>query len=164
MTLFVQLYESSPETVRSELTTFFEAFPDGVIFGNTYEGTTADTVLVGQVGPMEVDVDAIENQLGQPAFAGVKLSLGEIGIFTGVELFGNYGGRAPELADWLRGAAINRDRNLRLQYLAGLGMTRHDGNQIYADILKHRTFPSDLFFGSPSTLGWLREAIEGPRE
>src|SRR4029079_18505369 len=38
MTLFVQLYESSPEAVKSEVATFFEAFPDGLIFGNTYNG------------------------------------------------------------------------------------------------------------------------------
>ena len=164
MTLFVQLYESSPDTVRSEMATFFDAFPDAVIFGNTYDGATADTVLVGQAGPMAIDLDAIEWRLTQPAYAALRLSLGQIGLFSGVELFANYGGRAPELAEWLHGSSINRDLNLRLQYLAGLGLDRHAANLIYADILKRRTFPDDIFVGSISTTTWLRELMEGPRE
>ena len=35
MTLFVQLYESNTEAVKSEIATFFEAFPNGMIFANT---------------------------------------------------------------------------------------------------------------------------------
>ena len=162
MTLFVQLYESSPDTIRSELATFFDAFPNGTIWGNTYQGVTADTVLLGSVDPIAINLDAIAWRIGQPAYAPVRLSLGEIGFFSVEELFGSYGGRAPELAGWLRGASINRDRNLRLQYLAGLGFNLHAGDRIYADILKYRTFPWDLFIGS--NLAALREIMEGPRE
>jgi spermidine synthase len=164
MTLFVQLYDSSPDVVRSELATFFEAFPDGVIWGNTYQGVTADTVLLGQAGPLEIDVDDMEWRLEQPAYAAVRLSLGEIGFFSAVELLGSYAGRAPELEEWLRGSSINRDRNLRLGYLAGLGLNLHAGAGIYAEILKRRTFPPDIFVGSLSAVAWLREVMEGPRE
>jgi spermidine synthase len=162
MTLFVQLYESSPDTVRSEIATFFDAFPNGTIWGNTYDGVTADTVLIGTIDPVTINVDDLEWRLVQPAYAPVRLSLGEIGFFSGAELLASYGGRAPELAGWLRGASINRDRNLRLQYLAGLGFNMQAGNRIYADILKYRTFPWDLFTGS--SLETLRDMIEGPRE
>jgi spermidine synthase len=164
MTVFVQLYESSPEAVRSELATFFEAFPDGVMWGNTYQGVTADTVLMGQVGPLEIDLDETEWRLEQPAFAAVRLSLGEIGFPSAVDLFGSYAGRGRELADWLRGSSINRDRNLRLGYLAGLGLNLHAGDRIYAEILKRRRFPADIFVGSLSEVAWLREVMEGPRE
>jgi spermidine synthase len=162
VTLFVQLYESSPDTVRSEIATFFDAFPNGTIWGNTYDGVTADTVLIGTVDPIAINVDDLEWKLVQPAYAPVRLSLGEIGFFSGAELLSSYGGRAPELAEWLRGASINRDRNLRLQYLAGLGFNMQAGSRIYADILKYRTFPWDLFIGS--SLETLRETMEGPRE
>jgi spermidine synthase len=162
MTLFVQLYESSPDTVRSEIATFFDAFPNGTIWGNTYDGVTADTVLIGAIDPVVINVDDIEWRLVQPAYAPVRLSLGEIGFFSAAQLLASYGGRAPELAEWLRGASINRDRNLRLQYLAGLGFNMQAGNRLYADILKYRTFPWDLFMGS--SLETLRDMIEGPRE
>ena len=49
-TLFVQLYESNTEAVKSEIGSFFEAFPNGMIFANTYNGQGYDLVLVGQVG------------------------------------------------------------------------------------------------------------------
>ena len=38
-----------------------------------------------------------------------------------MDLFSTYAGRASDLKGWLKDAAINRDRSLRLQYLAGRG-------------------------------------------
>ena len=162
MTVFVQLYESSPDTVRSEAATFFTAFPYGTVWGNTFDGATADTVLLGQVdGQPSIDVDAAERQLVRPEFAQVRRSLGEVGFFSALDLFASYGGRAADLGEWLRGAPINADRNLRLQYLAGGGFNQHAGARIYADMLRYRVFPDDLFAGSSQNI---REAIEGPKE
>jgi len=62
----------------------------------------------------------------------------------------------------LEGAEINRDRNLRLQYLAGLGYNEFLGTPIRNEILSYRTFPSDLFKGSPASIDYLRELIIGP--
>jgi spermidine synthase len=73
-----------------------------------------------------------------------------------------YSGRSTELAPWLVGAEINRDRNLRLQYLAGLGYNEFLGTQIRNEILTFRTFPADMFTGSPATLAQLRELVLGP--
>jgi len=164
MTLFVQLYESSTEAVKSEVATFFNVFPDGLIFGNTFDGSALDTVLVGPVAPPTLDLDAIDNALRAPAFSPVVRSLGEIGLHGAYDVFANYAGRARDLRGWTATAQINRDRNLRLQYLAGLGVNLHDGDRIYRDIISYRTFPNDLFAGSPTTLWSLRQAIEGARE
>jgi spermidine synthase len=54
---------------------------------------------------------------------------------------------------------INRDRNLRLQYLAGLGLNLYQSDRIYSDMVAHARYPEGLFTGSPSTIGALREAI-----
>jgi spermidine synthase len=164
MTLFVQLYESSLEAVKSEIGTFFDVFPNGLIFGNTFEGKAIDTVLVGPVDPPEIYLDILEEGLRQPSYAAVVQSLGEIGLYTATELFGNYAGRARDLRPWLEDAQINRDRNLRLQYLAGLGVNLHEGDSIYGDILQYRTLPDDLFVASESTLGRLNQAMTGVRE
>ena len=74
------------------------------------------------------------------------------------------GGRAADLAPWLADAMITRDRDLRLQYLAGLGLNLHVGRSIYAEMLRYRRFPSDMFAGSAQQLWDLRAAIEGPKE
>jgi spermidine synthase len=57
MTLFVQLYESNTAAVKSEIGTFFEAFPKGMIFANTYNGAGYDLVLLGQVDGTSIDLD-----------------------------------------------------------------------------------------------------------
>ncbi len=59
---------------------------------------------------------------GDPARAAASASLEEVGFPSPVALLGTFAGYAPDLTLWLKGAAINRDRNLRLQYLAGLGL------------------------------------------
>ena len=61
--------------------------------------------------------------------------------------------------EWLRDAVINRDRNLRMQYLAGLGLNLDDSAAIYSDILTYRRFPEDLF-KSAEGMESLRRAIE----
>ena len=43
VTLFVQLYESNTAAVKSEIATFMEAFPNGVVWGNTQQRRAATT-------------------------------------------------------------------------------------------------------------------------
>ena len=164
MTLYVQLFESSPEAVKSEIATFFQAFPKGLVFGNMFEGHAIDTVLVGQTEAPEIWVDEIESMLRSPTFASVDSSLVQAGLYGAVDLFGNYAGRASDLEGWLADAQVNHDLDLRLQYLAGLGMNLHAGDDIYREMVSYRSFPTDLFVASESTLDKLKAAMEGTRE
>ena len=159
VTLFVQLYESNTDAVKSEIATFLEAFPNGVVWGNTQEGRGYDLVLLGQAAPTKIDVDAMERKLNRPEYAAVKHSLSEIGMYSAVDLFSTYAGQKADLAPWLKNAAINRDRNLRLQYLAGMGLNLYQSEAIYADMLAYSRYPDNLFTGSESTTASLRQAI-----
>jgi len=159
VTLFVQLYESNPAAVKSEIGTFFEAFPNGIIWGNTHQGKGYDTVLLGQVEPTHFDVDDMQARLDRAEYAPVKKSLSEIGISSAVDLFANYAGRASELKEYLKDAPINHDKDLRLQFLAGLGMNLYQSDLIYSEILRYKRFPEGLFSGSEATMRQLREAI-----
>ena len=161
VTLFVQLYESSPEAVKSEIATFFQAFPNGAVFGNTNNGGGYDLVLVGQNGPMRIDVDDIEKRLASPQYAQVAESLREIGFNSAIDLFSTFAGNEPMLHPWLADAQINHDRNLRLQFLAGLGLNRYDQGPIYSQMLQYRRYPDGLFVGSPERLAQLRMAMAG---
>jgi spermidine synthase len=153
------LYESTPEAVKSEMATFFAVFPEGIIAGNTFRGVGYDTVLLGQAGPTHIDVDALEARLREPAYAAVAQSLREVNVRTAVDLLATYAGRAVDLQPWLRDAAINHDGDLRLQYLAGLGLNANEGDRVYAEILKYRRYPDNLFAGSESSLAELRGRI-----
>ena len=148
VTLFVQLYESNTAAVKSELATFFEAFPNGLVFGNTNNGAGYDLVLLGQVEPTRIDLDEIDRRLKRPEYAQVAQSLREIGFYSALDLFSTYAGRAFDLQPWLSDAAINRDRNLRLQYLAGLGLNLYESGPIYSEMLRYRRPPGGLFIGS----------------
>jgi spermidine synthase len=148
VTLFVQLYESNTEAVKSEVATFFEAFPNGLIFGNTNNGAGYDMVLFGQVEPTHIDVNAIDQKIRRPEYARVRQSLHEIGFDSAADLFSTYAGRASDLKAWTRDAAINHDTNLRLQYLAGLSLNLYNSGPIYSEILTYRRKPDGLFVGS----------------
>ena len=159
VTLFVQLYESSDEAVKSEIATFLESFPDGVVFANTINGQGYDLVLVGQLDPKPIDVDRVQARLNDPANAAIAQSLAEIGIYSAVDLFGTYGGRKDDMGGWLAGAQINTDRNLRLQYLAGLGLNQYRAAEIYRNMSADSQYPEGLFTGSEATMQELRQTI-----
>src|SRR4029079_6843641 len=60
-----------------------------------------------------------------------------------------------DFAGWLADADVNRDRNLRLQYLAGWGLNLNRAAAIYSDMLSHAKEPQGIFTGSPA----LRQAV-----
>jgi spermidine synthase len=155
------LYESNTEAVKSEIGTFMEVFPNGIVFGNTNEGKGYDLVLVGQVEPTRIDVDAVEAKIHRPEYATMLKSLHDIGMNSAIDLFSTYAGRKPDLEAWLKDAPINRDRNLRLQYLAGLSLDLYQADVIYADMLRGVSkVPEDLFTGSEATRQALFTAIQ----
>ena len=160
VTLFVQLYESTEGAVKSEIGTFLEAFPSGAVFANTLNGQGYDLVLFGQLGNRKIDVDAVEARLRAPENSAVAQSLREIGIDSAVDLFGTYAGRKEDMKAWLADAQINTDRNLRLQYLAGLGLNLYKSDAIYKAMIRDSRYPENLFEGSPETLRTLRAKIE----
>ena len=60
VTQWVPLYESSEEVVKSEIGTFFEAFPNGTVWGNDRSGEGYDVVLLGQQEPTHIDIEAMQ--------------------------------------------------------------------------------------------------------
>ena len=161
VTVFVQLYEAGIEAVKSEIATFLEAFPYGTIWANTINGQGYDLVLMGRLEPTPIDVAAWEERLRQPEYGPIRESLSEVGINSALDLLATYSGRVNELGPWLEDAQINRDRNLRLQYLAGLGINRYEQDLIYRQMLSYITYPEELFVGPEGSLGWLRGVITG---
>lgn len=148
ITVFVQLYESNLEAVKSEVATFFEVFPEGMVFANLNRGQGYDVVMLGQNDPGPIDLDRIDEKLARPEYAQVRRSLSEIGFNSAPELFSTFAVRKPEIDPWLEDAQINRDRNLRLQYLAGFGVNLYQADEIYRDMARYRAFPEGLFVGT----------------
>jgi hypothetical protein len=124
------------------------------------QGRGYDAVLLGRAGDAPIDVDRMHARLRSTAYEPVARSLREAGFHSAIELLATYAGRAVDLSDWLDGAAINGDRNLRLQYLAAQGLNLYRADVILDDMLSGGVeFPEDLFTGSPQLLEQLRQAI-----
>jgi spermidine synthase len=160
---WLPIYDSDLETVKTELATFFEVFPNGTVWSNYVNGDGYDLVLLGQTEVRPISVDKMQQRLDRPSYAGVQASLNEVGFHSAVEFLATYAGRASDLAPLLIGAPINEDLNMRLQYLAGLGLNSIAAPQIYRDLLAYRRFPEGLLVGTGGRLDALRTLLHGAR-
>ena len=145
---WVPLYESTPETVKSELATFFSVFQGGTIWSNDNVGWGYDVVLIGTDAPQRIDVGELRKRLASDPYWPVFESLNEVGFYSIMEVLMTYAGRDSDLKSWLKDAELNRDVNLRLQYLAGMGWQTNAGSIILDNIIGFRKYPEDLFIVS----------------
>ncbi|MEA2592201.1 MAG: spermidine synthase, partial [Actinomycetota bacterium] len=152
--LWLPLVESDLDTTKSLIATFFQVFPHGILWSNERERYGYDAILFGQVEPTVIDVDELQRRLDRPDHELVKQSLRDVGFWDpktgpdgvvggqeGIGLLATYSGQAPLLKEWSRGAQINTDRNLRLQYLAGMSLNSYMGEGILSSILAYYRFP-----------------------
>jgi spermidine synthase len=161
MTLWVQLYEQNEAAVKSQVATFFQAFPNGAIFANTSNGQGYDVVMLGQAEPGRINVDLMNQRLNSDAYARVAHSLQEVGFSSAIDLLSTFAGRAVDFQPWLRDAVINRDRNLRLQYVAGFSLNLYQADVIYNDMIAYGPrYPDGFFAGSEPLLAQLRQSID----
>jgi spermidine synthase len=156
---WVPLYESSAEAVKSELATFFDVFPAGTVWSNDVAGQGYDVVLLGQVGALAIDVDRLEQRLAREDHRPVDQSLRQVGFPSGLDLLSTFAGTAADLKPWLADAQINRDRNLRLQYLAGFAAHDYREAAIYDEMLRFRTYPDALFVASLASTQALKQRL-----
>jgi spermidine synthase len=172
VTQWVPLYQSSPAVVKSEVATFFAAFPEGSVWGNPAVKYLAaepmlqgyDTVLLGHVDPLKVDMVDLGTRIETETYRPVVKSLADVEFFTLEMLFARYTCRASDLKEWLVDAEINRDRNLRLQYLAGLSVNSKQEGTIYDQMMFYRTFPEDMFLAPIERQKLLRQWLGFPQK
>jgi spermidine synthase len=156
---WLPLYESDDDTVKTQLATFFEVFPQGTVWSNYLNGDGYDLVLLGRMDSSPINIDAVQKRLEGTGYSKVLDSLSDVQIASAADLFATYAGRASDLAPWLLGTPINRDLNMRLQYIAGWGVNSVSAEPIYREILSHRTFPDGLLEGSGERMDALRDVL-----
>lgn len=175
MSLWIPFYESDNETVKTVISTFYKVFPNGMVFSNDINGKGYDAVLLGQVEPTRIDLDKVHDTLNKPEYAKVKASLMEVGFGVDaaeiiwkpniwgepeISLLATYAGRAADMGGWSKDAQINTDRNLRLQYLAGMSVNYFMETTILNGILKYFKYPEDMFTGSSQRLEQMKLAFQ----
>lgn len=162
VTVFVQLYETTEDAVRSELATFVDVFPNAAVFANTVEGRGYDVVLVGRNGDEPIDLALLTQRLERRDYTRVAASLRGVGFDSALDLVSTFTADATSLEPWLVGAELNTDRNLRLQYLAGAGLNVLAAGEIFAALAASDPgVPAKLFTGTPAQLEELRQRLAG---
>jgi spermidine synthase len=164
MTLWIPLYESDEATIKSVLATFFQVFPNGILWSNDEDGEGYDAVLFGINDPSgrgyQINVDDFQARWDRPDHARVRASLRDVGFKTSADVLATYAGHARGLVEWSRDARINTDRNLRLQYLAGMAFNKQQATDLLEGMLKYYRFPSpELFLGSSDKLRDLEQRL-----
>jgi spermidine synthase len=159
VTLFVQLYESSEAAVKSEVATIPRGVPrrSGLREHRERPGVRPRALRSTRWRQDQRRRGAEASQRsGEPGDRG--LAAGDWHLLS-VDLFGTYAGSKSDMANWLKDASINTDRNLRLQYLAGLGLNLYQSDAIYRNMIKQSRYPENLFAGSAETLQALRARV-----
>src|ERR1700727_545812 len=82
VTLWMSLGESNLDTTKSLIATFFEVFPNGILWSNERERTGYDAVLFAQVEPTVIDIDELQRRLVRTDHRLVKQSLREMGLWA----------------------------------------------------------------------------------
>jgi spermidine synthase len=159
---WLPIYESDEDTVKTELATFFSVFPNATVWSNYLNGDGYDLVLLGGTDLSPINVGDLQRRLDQAGYSRVSASLAETGFHSAVDLLATYAGQAPDLAPMLANAQINDDLNMRLQYLAGLGLNSVTAPQIYREVLSYRKFPEGLLVGGGAGVNALHELIGRP--
>ena len=160
VTQWVPLYETSLPSVTSELATFAQVFPDTTLWNPDLLEEGYDLVALGRVEKSLISEASIDARIA--AASRVQQSLDQVMLPTAAAILATYAGRAADLAPLLAGAEINRERHLRLQYLAGLAANSDQRFYIFHELVKYRRYPADLFDASAGLEAQLRRWYAPP--
>ncbi|HWI19353.1 MAG TPA: fused MFS/spermidine synthase [Vicinamibacterales bacterium] len=155
VTQWIPLYETDLASAKSQIGTFASVFPDTTLWNPDLLEEGYDLVALGRVQEAPIREEAIRDRLN--AAPRVKQSLYEVMLRSPEAIISTYAGRGKDLAPWLADAQINRERNLRLQYLAGMAANTDNRFLIFQSMLQYRRYPADLFVASAS----LEEQLRG---
>ncbi len=154
VTQWIPLYETDLRSVKSEIGTFASVFPDTTLWSPDLIEEGYDLVALGRAEQAPISQAAIQDRLD--AAPRVKKSLRDVVLTSAGDILSTYAGRGRDLGPWLADAEINRERHLRLQYLAGLAANTDQRFAIFQSILQHRRYPADLFVASAEIEAQLR--------
>jgi spermidine synthase len=103
-----------------------------------------NVTLLGQLKPLDVTMSQIIENYSSPK---VRDSLSSVGISSVPVMLSLFAAVTEDIEWWLADAQLNRDRNLRLEYLAGRALNAQLADEIYRNMTS-RTLSRELSFRS----------------
>lgn len=148
-------YETDEAAVKSQIATFFDAFPQSSVWNTYPEGRGYDATLLGYNAALEITEERLVSAMTRTPE--ITSSIRELGFQNPAFLLYHYGGQASDMEEWLADAQINRDRNLRLEYLAGASLNSQMASQIAENMVSNISYPSNIFSLQPNSEAVMRE-------
>lgn len=149
---WVPLYETDAAAVKSEIAAFASIFPDATFWRAP---GSYDLIMLARRDGAPIDASQLER--GLAANPRVRDALSPIGMDSAIRILHAYGTNAHDLAPWLKDAEVNRDSNLRLEYLAALAVDHKDARSLYGEIDAYRRWPTAAVRLTPELVSELRE-------
>ena len=110
---WAQLYEMAPWNIKTIYATVREAFPHVYVFAA--EDLSSDTILVGSLDPLPLDLDVIERAFRDPV---TRAEARRGGFATPHDVFSYLLLGPEELESFTAGSPINTDDNARIEFAA----------------------------------------------
>jgi len=120
----------SSDDVRSVIGTFAKVFPHTSLWQSSH-----DTLLIGSLAPPAIEWDDLARRLAQPA---VRTQLGSIGLDDPYAFLAELGMDDAAVRDFARGAVINTDDNLFLEFSSPLHIGGDAVNRIARSVARAR--------------------------
>jgi spermidine synthase len=156
---WVPLYETSEAAIKIQMRTFVDAFPDGTVWNTLVSGKGYDVVLVGAAAPLHLDARAIQDRIDRSPQ--IAQSLRDIKIANATDLLATFAAAGPDMTAWLKGAPVNRDFSLKLEYISGLALNAAEADTIYTHMTAGRAYPAALIAAPPAVEVELRRRLSG---
>jgi spermidine synthase len=141
---WIPFYETDEQSVKSQIYSFAQAFPHMSVWNGLAGDGGYNVTLLGQLKPLEVTMSQVNESFSRPK---VRNSLSEVGLSSVPVMLELFAGVTEDFEWWLADAQLNRDRNLRLEYLAGRALNAQLADEIYRDMVS-RTVSRELSFRS----------------
>jgi spermidine synthase len=109
---WVQVYGMHPDDLRSILATFSSVFPYTTLFATIED---SDLVLIGSESPLVLDIENVRTMLQDPEMAD---EMEIIDVNNEYDLLAYYRLDQDGLTDFIDGAVLNTDDNMRIEYSA----------------------------------------------
>ena len=155
---WVPIHSMTTESVKSEIATFFKVFPHAMVWHTGGTILQRHMLLFGSNQPYMFDLSKIDQMTGPGSK--IEESIHEMEFNSLDDMLTLYVADKEALKEWVRGAQINSDMNLRLEYLAGAAAYQNNREEIFRDIIAHRRWPQELFRGHEARLQAIRENLD----
>jgi spermidine synthase len=129
---WIPFYETDEQSVKSQIYSFAQAFPHMSVWNGLAGDGGYNVTLLGQLRPLDVTMSQVIENFSRPK---VRESLSDVGFSSVPVMLDLFAGVTEDFEWWLADAQLNRDRNLRLEYLAGRALNAQLADEIYRNMI-----------------------------